>query len=234
MNTKATHNPKPNRKIKIDNLPHWGIENIYDKFDLDFLTINPYLGSDGIKPFVDVCKKYGKGIFILVKTSNPSSGEFQDRLIETTEAERFELLNLGVETDKNQIQLYNLVALQVNKFANEFKGKRGYSPIGAVVGATYPNQAETLRKLMPNSFFLVTGYGAQGGGGQGVVPCFNSDGYGAVINSSRGIIFAYEKYKNPEIFAEAAREATILMIKDIISALKKHRKLPDKWKSNEN
>ena len=199
-------------------------------FDLDFLTVNPYLGSDGIKPFVEVCKEHGKGIFILVKTSNPSSGELQDRFVEITEEEKFELMKSGVGVDKDQTQLYNLVALQVNKFAQEFKGNRGYSPIGAVVGATYPEQAEILRKLMPNSFFLVPGYGAQGGGGEGVVPCFNKDGYGAVINSSRGIIFAYEKYGDPERFAEAAREATKEMIRDIVGALAKNGKLPEKWR----
>lgn len=201
-------------------------------FDLDFLTVNPYLGSDGIKPFFEVCKEHGKGIFILVKTSNPGSGEFQDRFVEITEKEKFELENLGIQTKEHKTPLYNLVALQVNKFAQECKGKRGYASIGAVVGATYPIQAENLRKLMPNSFFLVPGYGAQGGGAEGVVPCFNKDGYGAVINSARGIIFAYEKYKNPKIFAEAAREATIQMIEDINSALKNSGKFPEKWKRN--
>ena len=200
-------------------------------FNLDFLTVNPYLGSDGIKPFVDVCKEHGKGIFILVKTSNPSSGEFQDRLVEANPDEREEMISKGIEV-YDKTQLYNLVALYVNKYAQQFIGARGYSPIGAVVGATYPEQAETLRKIMPNSFFLVPGYGTQGGGGEGVVPCFNKDGYGAVVNSSRGIIFAHEKFGDPERFAEAAREATKEMIKDIVGALARAGKLPEKWKEN--
>ncbi len=200
--------------------------------DVDLLTVNPYLGSDGIKPFIEVCKEYGKGIFILVKTSNPSSGEFQDKFLEVTEEENIELNQLGVSID-NKTQLYNIVALQVNRHAQNLKGKRGYSPIGAVVGATYPGQAETLRKIMPNSFFLVPGYGAQGGTADNVVPCFNSDGYGAVVNSSRGIIYAYQKYKT-EKFAEASREATKLMIKDINSALERNGKLPLSWKKDIN
>ena len=200
-------------------------------FDLDFLTVNPYLGSDGINPFFEVCKEHGKGIFILVKTSNPSSGEFQDRLVEVNPDEREQLISKGIEV-YDKTQLYNLVALNVNKYAQQFIGARGYSPIGAVVGATYPEQAETLRKIMPNSFFLVPGYGAQGGGGEGVIPCFNKDGYGAVVNSSRGIIFAYEKYKDPERFAEVAREATQEMIRDIVGALARSGKLPEAWRNN--
>ena len=198
----------------------------------DLLTVNPYLGSDGLKPFVEVSREFGKGIFILVKTSNPSSGELQDRLIEITDSEKDELKNLGVELNDNKTEMYKLVGLQVNRLAQQLKGKRGYSSIGAVVGATYPEQAEALRKIMPNSIFLVPGYGAQGGGADDVVPCFNKDGYGAVVNSSRGIIFAYEKsdkYKEDK-FAEAAREATQLMIKDINSALNKAGKLPKSWR----
>ena len=198
-------------------------------FDLDFLTVNPYLGSDGINPFFKVCKEHGKGIFILVKTSNPSSGEFQDRLVEVNPNEREQLISKSIEV-YDKTQLYNLVALQVNKYTQQFIGVRGYSPIGAVVGATYPEQAETLRKLMPNSFFLVPGYGVQGGGGEGVIPCFNKDGYGAVVNSSRGIIFAHEKYGDPERFAEAAREATKEMIRDIVGALARAGKLPEAWR----
>ncbi len=200
-------------------------------FDLNFLTVNPYLGSDGINPFFEVCKEHEKGIFILVKTSNPSSGEFQDRLVEVNPDEREQLIGKGIEV-YDKTQLYNLVALNVNKYAQQFIGARGYSPIGAVVGATYPEQAETLRKIMPNSFFLVPGYGAQGGGGEGVVPCFNKDGYGAVVNSSRGIIFAYEKYRDPAKFAEAAREATKEMIRDIVGALARSGKLPEAWRNN--
>jgi orotidine-5'-phosphate decarboxylase len=186
--------------------------------DADLLTVNPYLGSDGLLPFVNVCKEQGKGIFILTKTSNPSAGEFQDRLIDITPAEEAELKQLGITTAEGKTQLYNLVALQVNRFAQGQIGERGYSQIGAVVGATYPHEAETLRKLMPNSIFLVPGYGAQGGTAKDLVNCFNSDGYGAVVSSSRGIIFAYEK-GNPKEFAQASREAVKSMIKDICSAL---------------
>ncbi len=195
-----------------------------------YLTVNPYLGSDGLKPFIDVCKEYDKGIFILVKTSNPSSGELQDRLVEINDDERKTLENLGVMLDSNKTELYNLVALQVNKQAQGLRGNRGYSPIGAVVGATYPSQAETLRKIMPNSIFLVPGYGAQGATAKDITNCFNNDGYGAVVNSSRGIIFAYEKIGKPEKFADAARDATVAMIKDINKALSDAGKLPNAWK----
>ncbi len=197
--------------------------------DVDILVVNPYLGSDGITPFEDVCSEYGKGIFVLVKTSNPSSGELQDKLVEISEEEEMELRGLGVNVD-GKTSLYNLVGLKVNKIAQKHRGTRGYSCIGAVVGATYPHQANVLRNIMPNSFFLVPGYGAQGGGAEGVVPCFNSDGYGAVVNSSRGIIYAYRERGSPENFAEVARDATKLMIKDICLALEKGGKLPLKWK----
>ncbi len=199
--------------------------------DVDILVVNPYLGSDTITPFAGICKDYGKGIFILVKTSNPSSGELQDRLVEITEDETRKLMSLGIDSDDKTF-LYNLVGLNVNEVAKENMGIRGYSSIGAVVGATYPHQAKILRKIMPNSFFLVPGYGAQGGGAEGVVPCFNSDGYGAVVNSSRGIIYAYKKYQNPENFAEAARKAIKLMIGDIRLALERGNRLPLKWKTN--
>ncbi len=198
--------------------------------DLDLLTVNPYLGSDGLLPFVDVCKNHGKGIFILTKTSNPSAGELQDRLINITPDEERELNGLGVETLAGKTQIYNLVALRVNRYANEQIGQRSYSQIGAVVGATYPDEAKVLRRIMPNSIFLVPGYGTQGAEAKDLVNSFNEDGYGAVVNSSRGIIFAYEKYGTPQTFAIAAREATISMIKDINSALKAAGKLPKNWK----
>ncbi len=198
--------------------------------DLDFLTVNPFLGTDGLDPFVKVCRENNKGIFILVKTSNPSSGEFQDRMIRITGDERKELSRLGLDIEDNLTELYNLVALQVNKYAQALKGRRGYSPIGAVVGATYPKQSEILRKIMPDSIFLVPGYGAQGGSAKDLVNCFNSDGYGAVVNSSRGIIFAYEKHDEPERFAAHARKAAQSMIMDICSALDSCGKLPKGWK----
>lgn len=193
--------------------------------DVDLLTVNPYLGSDGLLPFVDVCRKHGKGIFVLTKTSNPSAGEFQDRLVEITDEEEKELRRVGIEV-RDKTQLYNLVALQVNRHAQQQIGKRGYSQIGAVVGATYPHEARTLRKIMPNSIFLVPGYGAQGGTAKDLINCFNDDGYGAVVNSSRGIIYAFKNRADPRKFAEVAREATIAFIKDINAALENAGKLP--------
>ena len=178
-------------------------EHTYSGFHTDFLTVNPYLGTDGVKPFVDVCKAEDKGLFILVKTSNPSSGEFQDRLIDAR-------------------PLYELVAVKdVEWGADCMDGD--YSNVGAVVGATYPQMSQVLRKLMPHTYFLVPGYGAQGGTAQDLKHCFNEDGLGAVVNSSRGIIAAYrqEKYQKfgPEHFAEASRQAVIDMAADINSVL---------------
>ncbi len=176
----------------------------YSLFDEDFATVNPYLGSDGIKPFIDVCKEENKGLFILVKTSNPSSGEFQDRLIDGR-------------------PLYEHVGEMVSKWGEEHMGEN-YSYIGAVVGATYPEMGKVLRKVMPKSFILVPGYGAQGGKGADLVNYFNEDGLGAIVNSSRGIIAAYkqEKYASygEENFADASRAAVKDMITDIDGALK--------------
>lgn len=179
-------------------------KNHYTAFNEDFATVNPYLGTDGVKPFMDVCKEEKKGLFILVKTSNPSSGEFQDQLI-----------------DKRP--LYELVGEKVAEWGAEHMGD-SYSYIGAVVGATYPEMGKVLRKVMPKSFILVPGYGAQGGKGADLAHFFNEDGLGAIVNSSRGIIAAYkqEKYAafGEEHFAEASRAAVIDMIEDIDGALK--------------
>ena len=169
-------------------------------FNSDFITVNPYLGTDGVKPFVDQCNEFDKGIFVLVKTSNPSSGEFQDRLIYGR-------------------PLYELVADKVKEWG-ELSMDGEYSNVGAVVGATYPEMSKVLRKLMPKTFFLVPGYGAQGGTAEDLQYCFNEDGLGAIVNSSRGIIAAWKKdvYKKdfaPEEFAKASRQATIDMIRDI-------------------
>lgn len=175
----------------------------YYGFDEDFATVNPYLGSDGIKPFVKVCAEEKKGIFVLVKTSNPSSGEFQDRLVDGR-------------------PLYELVGEKVAEWGAECMGN-GYSYVGAVVGATYPEQGRILRKVMPKTFILVPGYGAQGGKGVDLVHFFNEDGLGAIINSSRGIIAAYkqEQYASyvEEGYADAARAAVIAMREDIAQAL---------------
>ena len=177
----------------------------YAGFDEDFATVNPYLGSDGVKPFMDVCKEEKKGIFVLVKTSNPSSGEFQDRVIDGR-------------------PLYELVGEKVAQWGDELMGD-GYSYVGAVVGATYPEMGKVLRKIMPKTFILVPGYGAQGGKGADLVHFFNEDGLGAIVNSSRGIIAAYkqEKYKEfgAENYADASRAAVKDMIADISGALEK-------------
>lgn len=175
----------------------------YSGFNEDFATVNPYLGSDGIEPFIDVCKEEKKGLFILVKTSNPSSGEFQDRLIDGR-------------------PLYEHVGEKVAQWGERHMGEK-YSYIGAVVGATYPEMGKALRKVMPKSFILVPGYGAQGGRGADLVHYFNEDGLGAIVNSSRGIIAAYkqEAYAKfgGEHFAEASRAAVEAMIADIDGAL---------------
>ncbi len=175
----------------------------YTPFDEDFVTVNPYLGSDGVNPFVKVCQEEKKGLFILVKTSNPSSGEFQDQLV-------------------GGRPLYELVGEKVAQWGEDCMGD-GYSYIGAVVGATYPEMGKALRKVMPKSYILVPGYGAQGGKGADLVHFFNEDGLGAVVNSSRGIIAAYkqEKYERfgAENFGEASREAVKDMAADIREAL---------------
>ena len=166
--------------------------NQYYGFDEDFATVNPYLGSDGIKPFVNVCKEENKGLFILAKTSNPSSGEFQDRLVDGK-------------------PLYEVVAEKIAEWGADHMGSCGYSYIGAVVGATYPEMGKALRKVMPKSYILVPGYGAQGDKGKDLVHFFNEDGLGAIINSSRGIIAAYQQEAYAKFgagnFAEASRQA---------------------------
>lgn len=168
---------------------------------VDSVTVNPYLGTDGIAPFVADCKKYDKSIFALVKTSNPSSGELQDILA-------------GEE------KIYEKVAALVNKWGEETIGNSGYSAVGAVVGATYPEQAKILRKLMPKAYFLVPGYGAQGGNASDVKFSFNDDGLGAIVNSSRGIMCAYKKANAPEeAFADAARKEAIRMKEELCSIL---------------
>ncbi len=181
----------------------------FTPFGEDFATVNPYLGSDGIQPFIDVCKEEKKGIFVLVKTSNPSSGEFQDRMI--TE-------------DGRSCPLYEYVGRMVEQWGSSCMGKT-FSYVGAVVGATYPEMGRILRELMPNACILVPGYGAQGGKGADLVPFFRRDGLGAIVNSSRGIIAAYrqERYKEmgmtDQNYADAARMAVLEMKEDIAQAL---------------
>ena len=175
-------------------------------FDADAITVNPYLGSDGILPFVEACKAHGKGIFVLVKTSNPSSSEFQNRV----------LAGSGTE-------LYKEVARMVDEWGSKLIGRSGYSSVGMVVGATYPKEARECREIAKNAIVLVPGYGAQGGTAKDVVANFNQDGFGAIIHSARGIILAYksERFKTSEDeFEQAARNATLDMINDVVNALK--------------
>lgn len=189
---------------------HLGKVTIGDKsfagFDEDFATVNPYFGIDGIDPFIKVCNEEKKGIFVLVKTSNPSSGEFQDRKL----------------ADGDNRPLYEIVGEQVSKWGESAMGD-SYSYVGAVVGATYPEMGKILRDIMPKTYILVPGYGAQGGKGSDLKNFFNEDGLGAIVNSSRGIIAAYtqEKYAKfgTEGFADAARAAVIDMREDIVSAV---------------
>jgi len=175
----------------------------YTAFNEDFATVNPYLGTDGVKPFIDICKEEKKGLFILVKTSNPSSGEFQDRIIDDR-------------------PLYEWVGEKVAEWGADHMGD-DYSYIGAVVGATYPEMGKVLRKVMPKSYILVPGYGAQGGKGADLVHFFNEDGLGAIVNSSRGIIAAYKQDEYAGFgglnYADASRQAVIDMTADISSAL---------------
>ena len=192
-------------------------DQVFAPFDEDFCTVNPYLGTDGVLPFMKTCASDGKGIFVLVKTSNPSSGEFQDRLV------------LGREegSDASTARpLYELVGEKVAEWAASegMAGESGYSAVGAVVGATYPEMGKTLRAIMPKSFILVPGYGAQGGTGKDLALFFNEDGLGAVVNSSRGIIAAWQKAPYAERFgadgfADAARAAVEDMKADIAAAL---------------
>ncbi len=180
--------------------------NRFAGFDEDFATVNPYLGSDGVDPFIKVCKEEKKGIFVLVKTSNPSSGEFQDRLLQ----------------DANGRPLYEIVGEKVHQWGSECMGD-AYSYVGAVVGATYPEMGKILRDIMPKTYILVPGYGAQGGKGSDLKPFFNADGLGAIVNSSRGIIAAYkmDKYASfgEENYADASRQAVIDMQADIAAGV---------------
>ena len=175
-------------------------------FDADFLTVTPFLGSESLRPFIDVCQKNGKGVFILVKTSNASSGEMQDVVM------------------SDGVTISESIARYVSKWADTCLGGHGYSSIGAVVGATYPEEAASLRRLMPRSYFLVPGYGAQGGGAKDVLPCFNEDGLGAVVNSSRGVLYAHMTCEeraqcSREEYLNRVRTAAWQMQKDIYSML---------------
>ena len=174
----------------------------YRGFDEDFVTLNPYMGVDAVNPFLEVCKEENKGLFILVKTSNPSSGDFQDQIV-------------------NGRPLYELVGRKVAEWGEQHMGS-SYSYVGAVVGATYPEMGKILREIMPKTLILVPGYGAQGGKAEDLVHYFNQDGLGAIVNSSRGIIAAYklkgyEKFGS-ENYADASRQAVIDMREDLRKA----------------
>lgn len=171
-----------------------------ESFDCDAITINPYLGSDAVAPFLEAARKNDAGLFVLVKTSNPGSADVQD-------------LRLA-----DGRPLYEAIAERVAGWGREMTGKSGYSSVGAVVGATHPQQAEALRKILPNAFFLVPGYGAQGATAADVKVCFNADKLGAVVSASRSIIFAHEKAKGVE-WTKAAEDAVVRMKADINGAL---------------
>ncbi len=181
---------------------HLGMVDVFGTptptINTDALTVTPYLGTDGIKPFTDVCQEHEKGIFVLVRTSNPSADEIQGQ-------------SVGDHLMDEE------VATLVESWGRDLIGDSGYSSVGAVVGATYPEEAGVLRNLMPNQIILVPGYGAQGGGAEDVKPCFHKNGTGAIVNSSRGIIFAYlkdDKWKEEE-YHEAARQAAMDMKEDL-------------------
>ena len=177
-------------------------ETVCVPFGGDALTVNGYLGSDGIKPLLEVCRQADTGIFVLVKTSNPSSGELQDRLIDGE-------------------PVYRQIGGMCEKWGEELPGKYGYSGVGAVVGATWPKQLDELRGELPHTYFLVPGYGAQGGGAADVAGAFDKDGMGAIVNSSRGILCAWKKEGcAPEDFAGAARREALRMKTDIVSAIR--------------
>jgi orotidine-5'-phosphate decarboxylase len=171
-------------------------------FDVDCITVSPFLGRDTLEPFVDACDSYGKGIFILVKTSNPGSKDLQD-----------------LTDNKTNDLIYMRLAYLVNEIGKRVIGQSGYSSIGAVVGATFPSEAQTLRKVMPRAFFLVPGYGAQGGHAQDAALCFNGDGMGAIVNAARSITYGFKDRNISR--AEYSREIVnrlLRMISEISSA----------------
>jgi orotidine-5'-phosphate decarboxylase len=174
-------------------------------FDADCMTVSPYLGRDSLLPFVEACAKHKKGLFVVLKTSNPGSRDFQDLELRATGR-----------------PLYEKVAEAIKEFGEPLAGESGYSSIGAVIGATFLDDARRLRALLPRAFILVTGYGSQGARGRDAAVCFNSDGMGAIVSSSRGITYAYpDGDLTRQSFAECVRENTLRMIDDVSGALKK-------------
>ena len=187
-------------KIKIE-------ENEQSLYDIDFVTVNPYMGTDCVKPFIDDCKKYNKGLFILVKTSNPSSGELQDVKLENGE------------------EVYTRVAKYVEKWGEELRGEYNYSSISAVVGATYPEQLKQLRQIAPHTYFLIPGYGAQGGKAEDIALGFDENGLGGIVNASRSLMCAYksdmwkDKFEEKD-YAKATRAEAIRMKEELGSKIK--------------
>jgi len=175
----------------------------------DFLTVSPFLGTDSLEPFIDMVMNNGKGIFILVKTSNPSSNQISEAINKNT-------------------SIMNFLANYVNEEGKNIIGKYGYSPIGAVVGATFPNEAKELRSIMHNNIFLVPGYGTQGGSAKDIINCFNEDGLGAIVSSSRGILYSYmniNKDCTKEEYKEIVRKSAINMRDDIYTELKRKHEI---------
>jgi len=185
-------------------------EKLIPVFDVDAITVTPFLGEDGVAPFLEDLIPYGKGLFILVKTSNPSSGDLQD---------------LDVAVRGGHTKLCELLAVMVDEWGKACLGTSGYSSVGAVVGATFPEQAKKLRRLMPNAIFLVPGFGAQGAEANDVVDCFNEDCTGAVISASRSVIYAFETFESPSenAISAAARTAVKAMRDSINTALNRRR-----------
>ena len=177
-------------------------------YDTDFVTVNPYMGTDCVKPFIEDSKKYGKGVFVLVKTSNKSSGELQDLKLE------------------NGNKVYEQVATLVEEWGKDLIGEYGYSSISAVVGATYPEQLKEIRKLAPHTFFLIPGYGAQGGKAEDIALGFDENGIGGIVNASRSLMCAYKSDRWKEVytekqFAEATRAEALRMREELMSAIQK-------------
>ena len=181
-------------------------ENEQSLYDIDFVTVNPYMGTDCVKPFIDDCKKYNKGLFILVKTSNPSSGELQDEKLENGE------------------EVYTRVAKYVEKWGEELRGEYKYSSISAVVGATYPEQLKQLRQIAPHTYFLIPGYGAQGGKAEDIALGFDENGLGGIVNASRSLMCAYKsemwkgKFEEKD-YAKATRAEAIRMKEELCSKI---------------
>ena len=175
-----------------------------DAFDCDALTVTPYLGRDSLVPFVEACKKHGKGLFVVLKTSNPGSKDFEDQPLESTGR-----------------PLYEKIAGVLNELGDELVGESGYSSVGAVIGATFPEEGRRLRELMPKALILVPGYGAQGGSAKAAAECFNDDGLGAIVSSSRGITYAFgDPNISRDAFVRSVRENTLRMIDDVNAAVK--------------